>query len=99
MEVLVWNDGTTVTAAREAIQAELAKLGHVGTVTWKGNEASASVSFGTVLSASVSFGTVLSAAGKVADEAVILDKCSGAVASNQQSRQQPNDYNDTVPFD
>jgi hypothetical protein len=69
MAELVWKHGTTAAAAREAVQAELAKLGHDGKVTWKGDEASASVGWGAVLSAS----------GKVTDDAVVLDKCGGAV--------------------
>jgi len=69
MAVLVWKHGTTAAAARETIQAELVSLGHDGKVTWKGDEASASVGWGTVLSA----------AGRVTDEAVVLDKCGGAV--------------------
>ena len=54
----------TAAAAREAIRAELAKLGYDGKVTWNGDEATASVGWGTVLSAR----------GKVTDEAVTSSK-------------------------
>jgi hypothetical protein len=69
MAELVWKHGTTAAAAREAIQAELCKLGYDGKVTWKGDEATASVGWGTVLNVS----------GKITSEAIILDKCGGAV--------------------
>jgi hypothetical protein len=69
MAVLVWKHGTTAAVARAAIQAELAKHGHDDKVTWKGDEASASVGWGAILSA----------AGRVTEEAVVLDKCGGAV--------------------
>jgi hypothetical protein len=69
MAVLVWKHGTTADAAGEAIRAELDRLGHGGKVKWTGDEASASVGWGLVLSA----------AGRVTDEAVVLDTCGGAV--------------------
>ncbi len=71
MAVLVWKHGTTAAAAREAIRAELAKLGHDAQVTWNGDGATASVGWGTVLSAR----------GRVTDEAVILEQCGGAAGS------------------
>ena len=69
MAVLVWKHGTTVADARDAITRELVKVGHDGKVKWSGNEATASVGWGVVLSAS----------GKITDEAVVLEKCGGAV--------------------
>jgi hypothetical protein len=69
MSLLVWKHGTTTAAAREAIQEELRKLGHDGKVTWKGDEATASLALGTMLGVR----------GKVTDEAILLDKCGGAL--------------------
>ena len=69
MSVLVWKHGTTAAIAREIIQNELEKLGHGGQVTWTGDE----------FTCSLAWGTILSTAGKVTDETIVLDKCSGAI--------------------
>jgi hypothetical protein len=71
MSVLVWKHGTTVAAAREIIQTELEKLGHGGKVTWKGDE----------FTCSLGWGTILNTAGKVTGETIVLEKCSGAIGS------------------
>jgi hypothetical protein len=69
MAALVWKHGTTRSAARQAVVSELRRLGYDSKVTWNGDAATASVGWGTVLSAS----------GVVTDDAVILDRCSGAI--------------------
>jgi hypothetical protein len=69
MAVLVWKHGKTRDEARSIIQAEVRRLGYDQKVMWSGDSATASVAWGAVLSAS----------GKVTDEAIILDKCGGAV--------------------
>jgi hypothetical protein len=67
--LMAWKHGTTAAAAREAIQAELCKLGYDGKVSWKGYEAAASVGWGIVHSAS----------GKITDEAIVVNECGGAL--------------------
>ena len=69
MAVLVWKHGTTADAAREAIRAELDRLGHGRKVKWTGDEAWASVGWGIELSAE----------GQVTDEVLVPEKCGGAV--------------------
>jgi hypothetical protein len=76
MAVLTWKHGTTADAAREAIQAEIRRLGYEGYVTWKGNDVTASAGLGTLVSVS----------GRVTDEAVVLEKCGGALGGTVLSR-------------
>jgi len=62
--------------AREIIREELHRLGYDGRVTWKGDSASASVGWGTVLNAS----------GEGTDEAIVLEKCGGAIGGTVLGR-------------
>jgi hypothetical protein len=71
MALLVWNHGTTRTAARDAILEELRKHGHDGKVKWKGDKATVSVGWGAILHAE----------GTITDETVVLEKCGGAVSA------------------
>jgi len=69
MGALVWKHGTSRDEARRLVQEELKQLGHDGRVRWHGDAATVTVGWGAVLSAS----------GRVTDEAVVLDKCGGAI--------------------
>lgn len=69
MSVLAWQHGTTAAAATDTIRVELESLGHGSQVNWNGNE----------FSSSIGWGTILSLTGKVTGEAIVLDKCGGAI--------------------
>jgi hypothetical protein len=69
MPALVWMHGKAATHARDAIQAELRRLGYDSYVAWHDNEAHASVGMGWILDAR----------GSVTDVSVILLKCGGGI--------------------
>lgn len=76
MSVLVWKHGTTAALARKTIQNELESLGHGSHVNWNGDE----------FSSSIGWGTILSLAGRVTDQTVVLEKCSGAIGGVVQAK-------------
>lgn len=69
MAILVWRHGMERSAALEAIQAEVRRLGHEARVTWTGFAAVARVGW---------WGAIVNAGGEVTDDAVVIDKCDGA---------------------
>ena len=70
MAALVWKHGTTAERAKETIEAELRQRGQADKVKWNGDE----------FSVSVGFGVVLNLVGRVTDEAIVVEKCTGAMA-------------------
>lgn len=68
---LVWQHGTTREAAKNAIVNELQSLGYADEVRWRNYKGSVSVAMGVILSVR----------GYISDDAIVIEKCSGAVSS------------------
>jgi hypothetical protein len=70
--VLVWRHNGSKSEVRQAIEAELKRLGHLERVAWTGDELVVSVGV---------FAAVLHVRGEITEECVVLHKCSGVAGS------------------
>lgn len=68
---LVWQHGTTRDAAKNAVVNELENLGYANEVHWRNYKGSVSVAMGVVLSVK----------GYISDDAIVIEKCSGAYSA------------------
>ena len=68
---LVWQHGTTRDAAKTAVINELENLGYANEVHWRNYKGSVSVAMGVVLSVK----------GYISDDAIVIEKCSGAYSA------------------
>ena len=68
---LIWQHGTTREAAKNAVVNELESLGYANEVHWRNYKGSVSVALGVVLSVK----------GYISDDAIVIEKCSGAYSA------------------
>jgi hypothetical protein len=68
--VLKWKHEKSISEAKLLMQQKLQQRGYGNKVKWNGDS----------FSASVAFGAVLRIEGKITDQELVLDQCSGAVS-------------------
>lgn len=76
MPQLRWRHGRTADQARDLMQGKLRAAGYDDKVKWNGCD----------FSASVGFGSILNLKGRVSDQEVVLDTCSGAIGGTVQDQ-------------
>ena len=69
MNILAWKHGETPDDVRRLMRERLQAAGISDKVTWDGNR----------FTSSVGWGTILNLVGRIEPEAIVLEKCSGAI--------------------
>lgn len=70
MAILRHKHGKTASETKEKIKAALKEKGYADNIEWNGFDFSSSIGFGMILSLS----------GKITEEEIIIDNCSGAIS-------------------